>query len=221
MDIRLRVFAAIAAALPIALSGTHAIAQDNPVHTHVGHVTTSFGGAPDEKGLAATAAAEAGIAMLHANFTAGDLSDLGAMQRHAGHVAHLLDPAAESSGPGLGMGVLPAVQGVARHIGLAADSPGASDNVRTHAAHVTTIANSVAGLAEQAADVARRLQAAPAMRRASPLVAELRLLTYHIAEGRDLNGDGQLSLDGEAGIQQLEAHMYLLLEGEALPRVLR
>ncbi len=52
-------------------------------------------------------------------------------------------------------------------------------------------------------------------------VAELRLLMYQIAEGGDLNGDGEVSLDGEAGVQQLEAHVYLLLEGEGLPRVLR
>ena len=44
---------------------------------------------------------------------------------------------------------------------------------------------------------------------------------YQIAEGGDLNGDGSTSLDGEAGVQQLEAHVYLLLEGEGLPRVLR
>ncbi len=220
MSIRPKYFAVLAAALPLALNGPEALAQ-NPVHTHVGHVATSFGGGPDGKGLAATASAEAGIALLHANFTAGDLSDLAAMQRHAGHVAHLLDPAAGSSGPGLGFGVLPALQGVARHIGLAADSPEASQNVRTHAGHITTIANSVSAVAEEAADVARRLQTAPSIRRASPLVAELRLLMYHVAEGRDLNGDGQLSLDGEAGIQHMEAHTYLLLEGEALPRELR
>ena len=83
------------------------------------------------------------------------------------------------------------------------------------------IARTVAQRAEEAAAVARRLQTAPSMRRASPLVAELRLLTYQIVEGGDLNGDGQLSLEGEAGTQQLEAHVYLLLEGEGLPRMLR
>jgi hypothetical protein len=90
-----------------------------------------------------------------------------------------------------------------------------------HAQHVATIARSVARRAEAAAEVARQLQAAPSIRRASPLVAQLRLLMYQISEGGDLNGDGDLSLDGEAGVQQLEAHVYLLLVGEELPRVLR
>lgn len=222
MQIRLGDIAALSVVLPIAFSGTTLVAQQTgPVHTHVAHVSTGFNGAPDGKGLAATASAELGIAMLHANFAAGDLSNLAAMQRHAGHVLHLLDPAEGSSGPGRGLGVVSATEGVARHIGLAASSPGASGNVRTHAEHITMIANTVVGRGEEAVAVAQRLQAAPSIRRASPLVAQLRLLTYQMTEGSDLNGDGQLSLEGEAGLQQLEAHIYLLLEGEGLPRVLQ
>ena len=52
-------------------------------------------------------------------------------------------------------------------------------------------------------------------------MARLRALAYRIAEGYDGDGDGRLSFDGEAGMQQLEARLYLLLEGEALPRELR
>ena len=221
MNIRLRYLAALGAAFPIALAGTNAAAQQvSQVHTHIGHVVSGFNGAPDGRGLAATASAEVGIAMLHANFSAGDLSDLAAMQRHAGHVLYLLDPAQGGSGPGLGFGVVPAVEGVARHIGLAASAAGASENVRTHADHVTAIANGMLANAREAAEVARQLQSAASMRRAAPLVARLRLLAYQIAEGSDLNGDGRMSFDGEAGMQQLEAQLYLLLEGESLPREL-
>ncbi len=222
MRIRERVPTVLAAALPAVMIGAGLAAQEaSPGHAHVAHVTTAFGGAPEGKGLAATASAEAGIALLHANFSAGDLSDLGAMRRHGGHVAYLLDPTGAGAGPGLGFGVVPAIEGVVRHIGLAAETEGASDNLRTHAGHVTTIGNGILAVARRAADVARRLQAAPSIRRASPLVAELRLLAYHVAGGRDVNGDGEMSLDGEAGVQQMEAHLYLLLEGEALPRELR
>ena len=208
--------------VPGAVSGTSAAApQGAQAPTHVAHVATGFGSAPDGKGLAATAATEAGIAMLHANFAVGDLSDLAAMQRHAGHVLHALDPAGGSRGPGLGFGLIRAVEDVATHIELAAASDGASASVRTHAQHVATVARTVARRAEEAAAVARRLQTAPSMRRASPLVAELRLLTYQLVEGGDSNGDGQLSLEGEAGTQLLEAHVYLILEGEGVPRILR
>ena len=73
---------------------------------------------------------------------------------------------------------------------------------------------------QEAADVARQLQSTVSIRRAAPLVARLRLLAYQITEGRDLDGDGRRSFDGEAGMQQLEAHLYLLLEGEGLAREL-
>lgn len=213
------VLAAVLLAVP---GGAGLGAQEaSPGHTHLAHVATAFGGTPDGRGLAATASAEVGIALLHANFSAGDLSDLGAMRLHGGHVANLLDPAGGGAGPGLGLGVVPAVEGVLRHIGLAAEAEGASESLRTHAGHVGTIGEGILAVARRAADVARRLEAAPSIRRASPLVAELRLLAYHLAEGRDVDGDGQMALGGEAGIQQMEAHLYLLLEGEALPRELR
>ena len=187
MTIRLRSLAAVGAALPIALAAPNTAAQQvSPAHTQIGHVVSGFNGAPAGAGLAATASAEVGIALLHANFTAGDLSDLAAMQRHAGHVLYLLDPAQGGSGPGLGFGVIPAVEGVARHIGLASSAAGASENVRTHAAHVTAIANGVLANAREAAEVARQLQSAASIRRAAPLVARLRLLAYQIAEGSDL-----------------------------------
>ncbi len=194
-------------------------AADGPAH--VAHVAAAFAEAPGGKGLAATATTDAGIAMLHANFAAGDLSDLDAMQLHARHVLHALDPESRSDGPGTGFGVIRAARAVATHIEAAAQAPGASENVRTHARQIATIARSVARRAESAAGLARAIGGATTVRGASPLVARLRALTYQIAEGYDEDGDGELSLDGEAGLQQMEAHLYLLLEGEGLPRVIR
>ncbi len=189
--------------------------------THVGHVATEFGTFPAGQGFAARATTEMGIAVLHANFAAGDLSDLEAIQQHAGHVLHALDPVDDAAGPGLGYGLVRAAEDVVTHIELAAISPGASANVQTHAQHIDMIARSVASRGREAADVARRLQSATSIRRAAPLVALLRLLIYRLAEGGDSNGDGQLSLEDEAGLQQLEAHVYLILEGEGLPRIIR
>ncbi len=188
---------------------------------HVGHVAYGFPGAPGGRSLAATASAEIGTLVLHANFAAGDLSDYGAMRRHAGHVLHLLEPAEGAAGPGLGFGVIPAVEALVSHLERAAGESGASDNLRAHAGHVSRIAAGMLASARQAAGLARQLSEAVSIRRAAPLVARVRALAYQIAEGFDVDGDGQMSLDGEAGMQQLEAHLYLLLEGEALPRELR
>ena len=188
---------------------------------HVGHVAYGFPGAPGGRSLAAAASAETGTMLLHANFAGGDLSDFGAMRRHAGHVLHLLDPADGASGPGLGFGVIPAVEALVSHLERAAGESGASDSLRTHAGHVSAIAAGLLANAHRAAEVARQLGDATSIRRAAPLVARLRALAYQITEGFDVDGDGRLSFDGEAGMQQLEAHLYLLLEGEALPRELR
>ena len=146
---------------------------------HLGHVTTGFATTPGGRGLLATATTEAGIAMLHANFAAGDLSDLGAMQRHAGHVLHALASPTGTGGPGLGYGLIRAVEDVAVHIEMAARASDASDGVETHASHITTIARTVKERAEEAAEIARRLQVATSIRRASPLVAQLPIeITY-------------------------------------------
>ena len=193
--------------------------ENAPVH--VGHVAYGFPGAPGGRSLAATASAEIGTLVLHANFAGGDLSDFGAMRRHAGHVLHLLEPAEGASGPGLGFGVIPAVEALVSHLERAAGEAGASDNLRTHAGHVSAIAAGLLANARQAAGLAGQLADAVSIRRAAPLVARVRALAYQIAEGFDVDGDGRLSFDGEAGMQQLEAHLYLLLEGEALPRELR
>jgi sugar lactone lactonase YvrE len=196
-------------------------AASSPVRLHVGHVATAFDEAPAGRGMLASATTDAGVALLHANFAAGDLSDLEAMRRHAAHVLHALDPGDGTDGRGTGFGLTRATVAVATHAGLAAASPGASSSVRTHVGHIEQIARTVVGRSGRAASVARRLAEATSIREASPLVAELRLLTYQIVEGGDVDEDGELALEGEAGLQQLEAHVYLLLEAEGLPRVIR
>jgi hypothetical protein len=143
------------------------------------------------------------------------------MQLDAAHVLHALDPAEGSRGPGTGFGLVRAAQAVATHVDRAAAAPDASANVRTQAAHIATVARTVERHAQEAAVLARRVQSSTTMRGASPLVARLRALTYQIAEGYDEDADGDVALDGEAGLQQMEAHIYLLLEGEGLPRVIR
>ena len=95
-----------------------------PVAAHVGHVAYGFPGAPGGRSLAATASAEVGTMVLHANFAGGDLSDFGAMRRHAGHVLHLLDPADGATGRGLGVGMIPAVETLVSHLERAAGGRG-------------------------------------------------------------------------------------------------
>jgi len=190
-------------------------------NAHVGHLAETFAQTPGRRGLVATATTEAGVGLLHANLAAGDLSDLDAMRRHGADVLQTLVPDGSMGGPGVGFGLVRAAEEAARHAELAAAAPDASASLRTHAGHVATIARGVARRGEEAATISRELRDATSMRVASPLVARLRAAMYALAEGADVDGDGDLALDGEAGLQQLEAHVYLMLEGEGLARVIR
>jgi len=192
-------------------------AQANPAHTHVGHVMDGFSGTPNGQGLLPTAQAEAAIAAQHAGFAARDPENLAAMKQHAGHVLHALDPSRIAQGPGLGYGVKRAAEGIAAHIGLAGSSDGASANVGTHGQHVAASARTVAARADEAIELALRIEAATTAAEAAPLVAQLHALTTHIVEGHDANGDGRVTWEeGEGGLQHVEQHMNLLRSAEAL-----
>ena len=189
----------------------------NAAHAHIGHVMHAFGPAPDGQGLLPTARQEAEIAIQHAAFAARDLFDLAAMQLHSRHVLHAVDPTAIESGPGLGFGAKRAAEGVVQHIEMAADSEGASDNVRTHAVHVAAAARTVAARAEEIAALAARIQAASNYDEAGSLVRQLQTLTEELLSGRDADGDGRIGWqEGEGGLDHAQQHMGLMMRGEGL-----
>ena len=222
MHVRMRLLAALLLSPPVAFLGRAIEAQQSPALTHLGHVTTEFGGTPGGSGLAVTTAREVSVAMMHANLAAGDLSDLGNMQTHSGHVLHLISPEEGAQGPGLGFGVIPGIEGITRHIELAANADGASESLRTHSGHVVQAGRAVTSRAAQIAELVRQVQAAGTATEAAPLVEQMRSLALELNTGSDANGSGGLDLDGiEGGLGQLEDHLYLSLEGEMLPRVLQ
>ena len=191
--------------------------QDNPVHTHVGHVATGFGRAPDGAGLLPTAQAEAQTAIQHVDLAWRDTSNLEWMQTHAAHVLHAVDPSQAEGGPGLGFGVLAAAEGIAQHIELAAGSDGASDAVRTHANHVATAARAVAARATEIAELGVRMESASDYTSGEGLIAQMRRLSNELITGADVNGDGQIGWgDGEGGLQHVEQHLGLLMAAEGL-----
>jgi len=198
-------------------TATDMAAQDNPAHNHIGHVLDGFGQTPGGEGLLPTALAEAQIAIQHANLAAADLTNLASMQLHTTHVLHAVDPSRQEQGPGLGFGVRQAAEGVAQHIGLAASSDGASDNVAMHSDHVAASARTVAERAGEIAELADRIAAAESAAVAAPLVEELQTLAEQLVTGRDATGDGQISWqEGEGGLEHVEQHMGFLAAGEGL-----
>jgi sugar lactone lactonase YvrE len=190
--------------------------------THVGHVATGFDQAPGGRGLSVTAAMEVNAAMMHANLAAGHRSDLAQMHAHTRHVLHALAPANGAKGPGLGFGVARAADAIATHIELAAKAGDASATIRKLGPGVATAARAVARRAHAMVDLGSRILAATTVADAAPLADELRALALALDTGRDADGNGRIDLEStEPGMNQLEAGVYAILEGDKRPRILQ
>lgn len=202
----------------VGLLGTPPVyAQASPAHNHMGHVADGFRSTPDGQGLLPTAVAEAEIAAQHAGFAGRDPSNLDGMKRHMAHVLNAMDPTEVENGPGLGFGVKAAAAGVVRHIELAANSDGASDNVKAHANHVATATGNVVTRADAVIALARQIQEAADAGAAAEMVEELIELTNAIVSGMDANGDGRTGWqEDEGGLAQATQHMGLMKRGEGL-----
>lgn len=196
--------------------------QTGEALTHFSHVATGFGGAPGGRGLVVTMAMEANTAMMYANFAVGSPASLEAMKANVRNVLHALVPEQGAKGPGLGFGVRRAAEAVATHIELAVKSPGGSETLRKLGPGVGQAARAVAARAQEMADIANRVLASPTAAQAAPLVEQLRALALQLDLGRDVDGNGRVDVNGvEPGMNQLEAQVYSILEGDKLPRVLK
>ena len=139
------------------------------------------------------------------------------MKRHTGHVQHAVDPSVVENGPGAGYGVKQAASGAARHISMAADSEGATDNIRTHSNHVSTSANNTVARADRILELAAQIQEAESADAAAPLVEEMAEVAGQLVSGLDANGDGRVGWqEGEGGLEQASAHMGFMKSGEGM-----
>lgn len=201
----------------------HAAAQPpGAALTHFSHVATGFAEAPAGRGLAVTAAVETNAAMLHANFAAGRPTDLEAMKSSVRQVLQALAPAAGTTGPGLGFGLRRAVDAIATHIDMAVRARDASATMKRLGPTIATAARAVSARAQAMTELGNRVLAAPTAAEALPLVTQLRALALELDTGADANGSGRIELDTiEPGMNQLEAQVYAVFEGEKIARILK
>lgn len=191
--------------------------QANESHAHIGHVMTMWGDTPDQKGFLPVALQEAKVAEARAGLAASDLSDLDSMQLHSRHVLHALDPSVETSGPGAGYGVLKAAEGTKSHIGFAAASEGASEDVKLHATHVSAAADAVIQRTEDIKLLIADILAASDDKTAAPMVQKMQVGVMTLTTGVDLNGDGNVGwADGEGGLAVAKTHMGFIMDAEGL-----
>ena len=227
----------IAAGRGAVLLGTAApLAQapGSPAHAHIGHVMTSWTDTPGTKGFLPTAIADAQVAMEQVERAdlEGRINDF---WLYGGYVLNALDPGPDTEAllktayarlpttyvkievPGSGYGIKRAVAGALQHVQLAAKSEGASDNVKTHAAHVTASLENVAKWTDQAIVTTRKLLEAKDVGSGQVFVDELTAQIGQIAIGTDANGDGQTGWQtGEGGLRQANTHMRLMMKGEGM-----
>jgi hypothetical protein len=195
--------------------------QSTQALTHFFHVATGFSGAPGGRGLAVTAAVEVNAAMRFSNVAAGHPTDLAAMQAAARNVLHALVPAEGAQGPGLGFGVTRAAEAIATHMGLALKANDASETIRKHGPGIVSAARALAARSRNMAEVCSGILAASAAAEAAALASQLRKAALELDTGLDRDGNGRVDPDAlEPGMNQLEAGVYAILEGEKLPRVL-
>ncbi|MBL4693693.1 MAG: hypothetical protein JKY92_10245 [Magnetovibrio sp.] len=205
----------MAVTLVIGGYATVAMAGGNMSHAHMEHVTKAWGDTPDKKGLLPTAIAEAKIAAQHTGFAAKKLDNLGWMQTHVRHVLNAIDPSLEAKGPGKGYGVLKAAAASIKHIGLAAKSGDASDNVRAHAIHVSASVENTVNRAKEIVALSKNVINATSAGDAAPLVKQIATLPGQLIAGFDANGDGTITWElGEGGLAAAQKHMKIMASGE-------
>ncbi len=102
-------------------------------------------------------------------------------------------------------------------VGLAADSEGASQNVKTHAAHVGASADNVVMWAERILELGSQVKEAETAGAAAEMAQEIQMLTQAIVDGLDANEDGRIGWgEGEGGLAQAVQHMNLMKRGEGM-----
>jgi hypothetical protein len=224
---------AVAAAL-LSITGVHAQAPANAAHVHIAHIMTSWTDTPGMKGFMPAAIADVQVAMEQVERAdlEGRINDF---WLYGGYVLNALDPGPETEAllktayarlpttyvkvevPGSGYGVKRAVAGALQHVRLAAQSGGASDNVRMHAAHVTASLENAAKWTDEAIATTRKLLDAKDVGSGQVLIDELTAQIGQVAIGTDANGDGQTGWQtGEGGLRQANTHMRLMMKAEGL-----
>jgi hypothetical protein len=216
MRIRAHVLKVLSLAISTILVGTTMEAQETSQwELHVAHLTLSYPGAPGGRGLVITASEEANVAMLHANFAAGNPADLEYMKTHVRHLLSALDVQVVDQGPGLGYGLKQALETSIAHMTTAVNTEGVSDVVRTHGPRFVQSAEGVLARVAQMTQTADRVLSAGRAAEAASLVEELRELALQLDTG---SGSPSGIRDG---MNHLEDEAYSILIGERQLRVLQ
>ncbi len=172
-----------------------------PAHLHLGHVMTNWRDTPANVGFLIAALSDARVAVTHADLIAKSRDQLDDMKLHAGHVLHALDPMIEPKGPGSGYGLKKAATNAQQHLELAMNAEGATENIRTRGAGVSSLLKETLRWTDQAIAAAQKIRSANSASEAAPFADELSKLIKEI---------------NDAGLQRARSEMAVIMKGESL-----
>lgn len=212
---------AIAAAMVLAFSTSLAGAQpagsSAEARAHIEHALQAFPATPDGSGLVDAAVADARVALVHAGLAASDPGDLDNMKLHVRHVLHAVDPTLVDQGPGSGYGAKKAAAEAAKHIELAAQADGASEQLGMHAPHIAMSARNAVARMDRIASLAVGVEKTASPSAAAPLVLEIEELAGQAIAGLDADGDGQITWRvGEGGLDTAVMHGGFVKKAEGM-----
>ena len=102
-------------------------------HVHIGHAVTAWMHSPEKKGLFVVAEEEGQIALAEAKRALEKPEDIENIKKHVRGVIHVFDPDIIDKGPGLGFGLMNALEESYGHINYASRSDDATVNVQQFA----------------------------------------------------------------------------------------
>ena len=206
----------------------YALQEGDPAHNHIAHIMERGPGTPEGVGFLPIAVEEAEIAGMIADAASPASANRLGLRSTARQIMRCVDRSAEllgfirgdSEGPcgRIYYGIRPAAAAIASHVQLAAESPGASQNVQTHANHVVASANNILRRADEIEALVVQVFAAETADAARPMVVRLIEMVPALLAGVDANGDGTIGWqEGEGGLAAVRQHMELMMKGEGLP----
>ncbi len=196
--------AVVGAVIGLALAGPAAAETTAPAR----HLEVAVAAAPDtpaNRGYFAVARAEGMIALRH---LAPAMDELQTARVHlrVRQALNAVDPGRHGAGPGLGYGMLAAIDRAADAIARAARSPEAREAVATASMPALAAAHTARQHLRHAIILGEQALAAPDLLRAKTAARAMHREITTALSGEDRDGDGAIAWDrGEAGLDQLVA----------------
>jgi plastocyanin len=199
---------------------------------HIRHVLGTFDTTPNKTGFALGLRQEADEILRHAELLKKtfDAGDLAGEKRHAEHLINMIEGRqgehfGDSDGkggiqnPGDGFGILKNGQqlgyldGMVGHAILAAETPDATENIKTHAESIQRIGEMIRERMIDIRDRALRISQAASVAETQQDVSVILELAQQAIQGADANTNGQIEpIPGEGGILTAYQHAQFMAD---------